>query len=591
MKIDKKPLELTEVVFRDGSQSLLATRLKLDDILPIAEKVDDIGFYSVESWGGATFDACIRFLAEDPWERIREIKKVMPKTRQQMLFRGQNILGYRHYADDVVKKFVERAAESGIEIFRVFDALNDIRNMTSSIAAVGDIGMHAQGTLSYTTSPVHRIETWIDLAKTLEDAGANSICIKDMAGLLTPYNGYELVCRLKKAVSVPLQLHAHATTGMSTATILKCCEAGIDRVDTSISSMSLTYGHSPTESVIAILKGQDRDTRLSIENVEVISQYFREVRKKYSHFEGSLKGIDSRILTAQVPGGMLTNMENQLKEQGASDRLSEVLDEIPRVREDLGYIPLVTPTSQIVGTQSVLNVLTGDRYKSIAKETADILKGAYGKTPAPVNKKLQKKVLDADEKVIACRPADLLSPELNSIEENLESLSHEMHFDLMSGESRVDDVLTYALFPNVAINFFKNRSKTEAHSEPMSSDPTDPNIDIKTGIYTVEVNAKTYVVKVSSGGDISKISERVENKTTEYTEADETEINAPLAGNVIKVNVQENDNVQQGDSMIILEAMKMETSISAPIAGRVKQIRVKNGDTCAAGQLLLVISS
>ena len=591
MKIDKKPLELTEVVFRDGSQSLLATRLKLDDILPIAEKVDDIGFYSVESWGGATFDACIRFLAEDPWERIREIKKVMPKTRQQMLFRGQNILGYRHYADDVVKKFVERAAESGIEIFRVFDALNDIRNMTSSIAAVGDIGMHAQGTLSYTTSPVHGIETWIDLAKSLEDAGANSICIKDMAGLLTPYNGYELVRRLKKAVSVPLQLHAHATTGMSTATILKCCEAGIDRVDTSISSMSLTYGHSPTESVIAILKGQDRDTGLSIENVEVIAQYFREVRKKYSHFEGSLKGIDSRILTAQVPGGMLTNMENQLKEQGASDRLSEVLDEIPQVREDLGYIPLVTPTSQIVGTQSVLNVLTGDRYKSIAKETADILKGAYGKTPAPVNKKLQKKVLDVDEKVIACRPADLLSPELSSIEENLESLSHEMHFDLMSGESRVDDVLTYALFPNVAIDFFKNRSKTEARSEPMSSDPIDPNIDIKTGIYTVEVNAKTYVVKVSSGGDISKISERVENKTNEYSETDETEINAPLAGNVIKVNVQENDNVQQGDSMIILEAMKMETSISAPIAGRVKQIRVKSGDTCAAGQLLLVISS
>jgi oxaloacetate decarboxylase alpha subunit len=590
MKIDKKPLELTEVVFRDGSQSLLATRLKLDDILPIAEKVDDIGFYSVESWGGATFDACIRFLAEDPWERIREIKKVMPKTRQQMLFRGQNILGYRHYADDVVKKFVERAAESGIEIFRVFDALNDIRNMTSSIAAVGDIGMHAQGTLSYTTSPVHTIETWIDLAKSLEDAGANSICIKDMAGLLTPYNGYELVCRLKKAVSVPLQLHAHATTGMSTATILKCCEAGIDRVDTSISSMSLTYGHSPTESVIAILKGHNRDTGLSIENVEVIAQYFREVRKKYSHFEGSLKGIDSRILTAQVPGGMLTNMENQLKEQGASDRLSEVLEEIPQVREDLGYIPLVTPTSQIVGTQSVLNVLTGDRYKSIAKETADILKGAYGKTPAPVNKKLQKKVLDVDEKVIACRPADLLSPELSSIEENLESLSHEMHFDLMSGESRVDDVLTYALFPNVAIDFFKNRSKTEARSEPMSSDPIDPNIDVKTGIYTVEVNAKTYVVKVSSGGDISKISERVENKTTEYSEADGTEINAPLAGNVIKVNVQENDNVQQGDSMIILEAMKMETSISAPIAGRVKQIRVKSGDTCAAGQLLLVIS-
>ena len=377
-------LGITEVVLRDAHQSLLATRMRIDDMLPIAEKLDAIGYWSMESWGGATFDSCIRYLGEDPWDRIREIKKAMPNTPQQMLFRGQNILGYRHYADDVVQKFVERCAINGIDVFRVFDAMNDMRNMTTALQAVRNVGKHAQGTLSYTVSPVHNTQAWLDMARQLEDAGAHSICIKDMAGLLKPYVGYELVKELKKTVDIPIQLHAHATTGLSTATIMKCVEAGIDNVDTSISSMSMTYGHSATESVVAIFADGERDTGLDIVQLEEISAYFREVRKKYASFEGSLRGVDSRILVAQVPGGMLTNMESQLRQQGAIDKLDDVLAEIPKVREDLGFIPLVTPTSQIVGTQAVINVLMGERYKTIAKETAGVLRGEYGATPAPL---------------------------------------------------------------------------------------------------------------------------------------------------------------------------------------------------------------
>jgi oxaloacetate decarboxylase alpha subunit len=385
MDDNKRPLGITDVVLRDAHQSLFATRLRLDDMLPIAEKLDQVGFWSLESWGGATFDACIRYLGEDPWERIRELKKAMPNTPQQMLFRGQNILGYRHYADDVVEKFVEQA--------------------------VRKVGKHAQGTISYTLSPVHNIDTWVEQGKRIEDMGADSIAIKDMAGLLHPYTGYELVTRLKAACDIPIHMQCHATTGLSTATILKCVEAGIDNVDTSISSMSMTYGHSPTESVVAILQGTERDTGLDIERLEEVAAYFREVRKKYAKFEGSLRGVDARILVAQVPGGMLTNMESQLKEQGAADKMDAVLEEIPRVREDLGFIPLVTPTSQIVGTQSVINVLTGERYKSISKETAGVLKGEYGATPAPVNTELQQRVLEGKDP-ISCRPADLLETPL-----------------------------------------------------------------------------------------------------------------------------------------------------------------------------------
>ena len=424
-------------------------------MLPIAEKLDKVGFWSLESWGGATFDACIRYLGEDPWDRIRELKKAMPNTPQQMLFRGQNILGYRHYADDVVEKFVERAAVNGVDVFRVFDAMNDPRNLETAIKAVRKVGKHAQGTISYTLSPVHNIDNWVSLSKTIESMGAESIAIKDMAGLLKPYVAFELVSKLKKELSIPVHMQCHATTGLSTATALKAIEAGIDNIDTSISSMSMTYGHSPTESVVAILEGTERDTGLNIHLLEEIAAYFRKVRKKYAKFEGSLRGVDSRILVAQVPGGMLTYMENQLKDQGAADKLDEVLEEIPRVREDLGFIPLVTPTSQIVGTQSVMNVIFGERYKSISKETAGVLKGEYGATPAPMNKDLQSKVLDGNEP-ITCRPADLIDPELQKITDELKSIANEDNIQLAKGEKEIDDVLTYALFPEIGLKFLKN---------------------------------------------------------------------------------------------------------------------------------------
>ena len=512
-------LGITEVVLRDAHQSLFATRMRIDDMLPIAEKLDQIGYWSMESWGGATFDSCIRFLGEDPWDRIREIKKAMPNTPQQMLFRGQNILGYRHYADDVVEKFVERAAVNGIDVFRVFDAMNDMRNLETALRAVKQVGKHAQGTISYTVSPVHTIDSWLDQARQIEDAGADSICIKDMAGLLTPYVGYELVSKLKKAVSIPLQLHAHATTGLSTTTITKCVEAGIDNVDTAISSMSMTYGHSATESVVSIFQGQERDTGLDVGKIEEIAAYFREVRKKYAEFEGSLRGVDSRILVAQVPGGMLTNMESQLRQQGAEDRLDEVLEEIPRVRKDLGYIPLVTPTSQIVGTQAVLNVLTGERYKSISKETAGVLRGEYSAAPAPVNAELQARVLEENEEAITCRPADNIQPELESLTTELQGLATEHGFSLTGGEGEIDDVLTYALFPQVGLKFLKNKDNPDAFEPVPTGAAAVQTNDAGEEIYTVEVEGKSYTVTVANGGDVSAIAAAGAGASTPVAEA------------------------------------------------------------------------
>ncbi|MCW8889685.1 MAG: sodium-extruding oxaloacetate decarboxylase subunit alpha, partial [Sedimenticola sp.] len=458
MSINTK-LGITEVVLRDAHQSLFATRLRIEDMLPIASKLDQVGFWSLETWGGATFDSCIRFLGEDPWERLRQLKKAMPNTPQQMLFRAQNILGYRHYADDVVERFVERAAANGMDIFRIFDAMNDLRNLETAVKATLKVGKHAQGTISYTVSPVHDTTYWLDMAKGLEDMGSTSICIKDMAGLLKPYVAFDLVSQIKEAVSIPVALHCHATTGLSTATIVKAAEAGVDMVDTSISSMSMTYGHSPTESVVSILEGTERDTGLNIQLLEEIAAYFREVRKKYAQFEGALKGVDSRILVAQVPGGMLTNMEGQLKEQGASDKLDAVLEEIPRVRKDLGYIPLVTPTSQIVGTQSVINVLNGERYKNITKETAGVLKGEYGATPAPVDEALQARVLEGTEPV-CCRPADLLEPEMEKLTLEFKQLADEK--GIRVAECLEDDVLIYALFPQIGLKFLENRDNPDA---------------------------------------------------------------------------------------------------------------------------------
>ncbi|MFT7656131.1 MAG: oxaloacetate decarboxylase alpha subunit, partial [Porticoccaceae bacterium] len=570
MPSKKTALGITEVVLRDAHQSLFATRMRIDDMLPIAGKLDQIGYWSMESWGGATFDSCIRFLGEDPWDRIREIKKAMPNTPQQMLFRGQNILGYRHYADDVVMKFVERAAVNGIDVFRVFDAMNDMRNLETALRAVKQVGKHAQGTISYTVSPVHTLELWIDQARQIEDAGADSICIKDMAGLLTPYVGFDLVTRLKKAVAIPIQLHAHATTGLSTSTILKCVEAGIDNIDSAISSMSMTYGHSATESVVSIFKDTDRDTGLNIEKLEEIAAYFRPVRKKYAEFEGSLRGVDSRILVAQVPGGMLTNMEGQLREQGAEDKLDEVLAEIPKVREDLGFIPLVTPTSQIVGTQAVLNVLTGERYKTITKETAGVLRGEYGAAPAPVNAELQLRVLDEGEQAITCRPADNIEPELDSLRAEVTGLAQQNDFMLTSGEGEIDDVLTYALFPQVGLKFLQHRNDPSMF-EPIPTGRPAAKVNEKgEEAYTVEVEGKSYHVTVASGGDVSSIKQ-LGAQSSAVVQAESASnaapVNAPLAGTVVKVLVQPGQAVVEGESIIILEAMKMETSISAPNAG------------------------
>ena len=456
---NKQPLGITEVVLRDAHQSILATRLRIEDMLPICEQLDQIGYWSIESWGGATFDACIRYLGEDPWERLRQLKAAMPKTPQQMLLRGQNLLGYRHYADDVVDKFVERCAINGIDVFRIFDAMNDMRNIEHAVKAVLRTDAHAQGTISYTTSPVHTMDMWVDLGKQIEDMGAHSICIKDMAGLLKPYDAFELVSRLKKSTNIPIHMQCHATTGLSIPSIIKAAEAGIDNVDTAISSLSMTYGHSPTETIVASLEGTDRDTGLDLVKLEHIAAYFREIRKKYAQFEGSLKGVDGRILISQVPGGMLTNMESQLKEQGAADKFDEVMLEIPRVREDLGFIPLVTPTSQIVGTQAVLNVLTGERYKSITKETAGVLKGEYGATPAPVNKALQERVLNGAQP-ITCRPADLIAPEMDKLIAEVQEKAKAEGVKL--SDHIEEDALINGLFAQVGWKFLVNRGNPAA---------------------------------------------------------------------------------------------------------------------------------
>ncbi|AMF95326.1 oxaloacetate decarboxylase subunit alpha [Vibrio fluvialis] len=593
-----KPLAITDVVLRDAHQSLFATRLRLEDMLPIAAELDKVGYWSLETWGGATFDACIRYLGEDPWERLRALKQAMPNTPMQMLLRGQNLLGYRHYADDVVAKFVERAHTNGMDVFRIFDAMNDVRNFEKAVKATIEVGAHAQGTLSYTTSPVHNTDTWVDLAKRLEDLGCHSLCIKDMSGLLKPYEAEELIRRIKASCSVPLALHCHATTGLSTATAIKAVEAGIDILDTAISSMSQTYGHTPTETVVAMLQGTERDTNLKLEQLDPIAAYFRDVRKKYAKFEGQLKGVDSRILIAQVPGGMLTNMESQLKEQGAADRMDEVLQEIPRVREDLGFIPLVTPTSQIVGTQAVINVLTGERYKSITKETAGVLKGEYGAAPAPVNAALQAKVLDGAE-AITCRPADLLHAEMDHLTTDL--LAKAKADGISLAEDVVDDVLTYALFPQVGLKFLKNRHNPDAFEPAPGCEPAPaaaPVVSASSGgveTYSVRVDGQVYNVEVGPQGQLTSVIPTAATQAAPViapaeTVSDAEAVPAPLAGNIFKINVQTGSEVAEGDILIVLEAMKMETEIRAARGGVVQDLHVKEGDSVTVGAPLLSLA-
>ena len=590
-------LKITELVLRDAHQSLLATRMRLDDMLPIAKKIDDAGYWSIESWGGATFDSCIRYLGEDPWDRIRALKKAMPNTPQQMLLRGQNLLGYRHYADDVVEKFVERAHKNGVDVFRIFDAMNDVRNLETAIKAAVKVGAHAQGTISYTVSPVHTLDMWLTLAKQLEELGCHSICIKDMAGLLKPYDAEKLIKGLKETVSIPIAMQCHATTGLSTATYQKAIDAGIDMLDTAVSSMSMTYGHSATETIAAIVEGTERDTGLDLNHLEEIAAYFRDVRKKYAAFEGSLKGVDGRILLAQVPGGMLTNMENQLKEQGAADKLNEVLLEIPRVREDLGFIPLVTPTSQIVGTQAVLNVLTGERYKTITKETAGVLKGEYGSTPAPMNKELQERVLDGSE-AITCRPADIIKPELETLEAELSKLAQEQGLTL--ADEQIDDVLTYALFPQIGLKFIKNRNNPDAFEPVPSADDNANkapeksaanNKGVKAEQYSVKVDGKVYDVVVAQGGELKEVTLKdSEHIPQSASVASGETLNAPLAGNIFKIKVKPGQVVNEGDVVIIMEAMKMETEVRAMHTGTIAEVLVSEGDSVSTGDAMIALA-
>ena len=598
-----KPLLITDLVLRDASQSLLATRVRIEDMLPIAAKLDQVGFWSLETWGGATFDSCIRYLGEDPWERLRLLKKAMPNTPMQMLLRGQNALGYRHYADDVIEKFVERCAANGMDVFRIFDAMNDMRNLQTAIKATLAVDKHAQGALSYTLSPVHNVDLWVDMAKQLEDMGCHSICIKDMAGLLKPYTAEEMVSRIKETCAVPLTIHCHATTGLSTATLMKAIDAGVDMIDTSISSMSQTYCHSPTETFVAIMEESERATGLDLTLLEEISLYFRDVRKKYAKFEGALLGVDPRILTAQVPGGMLSNLENQLRDQNATDKLDAVLKEIPSVRKDLGYVPLVTPTSQIVGSQSVINVLSGERYKSISKETAGVLRGEYGATAAPVNAELQARVLAGDEPV-TCRPADLIKPEMDKLTAELRTIAKEENIKLVDNE--IDDVLIYALFPQVGTKFLKNRNNPDAFEPAPGSEPiespappaaSDPQQASPGQVesYRVSVNGTEYDVVVGPGNaDISQVtpasaSPAAAAPAAAAPAAGGTEVKAPLSGVVIEVLVSVGQKVNEGDPIIMLEAMKMETEIRANASGTIQSIAIKKGDSIQSDQSLMTI--
>jgi len=575
---------VTEVVLRDGHQSLLATRFRYKDMEASLKQLDQVGFWSVESWGGAIFDSCIRYLGEDPWERIRKIKSMMPNTPQQMLLRGQNLLGYKHYPDDVVKKFIECSKTNGVDVFRVFDALNDPRNMYQAMQSVIQVEGHAQGTISYTTSPVHTIDLWVDLAKTIQDMGAHSLAIKDMAGLLKPYVAFELVSKLKESLEIPIHLHCHATTGMSVATGIKAIEAGLDNIDTSISSMSMTYGHSPTETMISILDGTNRETGLDLDKLIPVAEHFQAIRKKYKSFEGSLRGVDARILASQVPGGMLTNLENQLKAQDSLSRFDEVIKEIPRVREDLGYIPLVTPTSQIVGTQAVINVLSNTRYSTVTNEVKSLLRGEYGATPAPVSKDLQQNSI-GDSAVITCRPADLLKDNYNGIVEAFNTALQDKDLKIDASD---ENILTFAMFPEIGLAFLQNQSDPDFFEvEPAEiTEKSDQS-------YLVAIDGKEYSVTVKSNNSIeingSSSTSHQQNLASTAQIGAGSIISAPLGGNIFKLIAQEGQALEPDATVLILEAMKMETEIKSPGAGVVSKIFVNPGDSVKPGDPLFEI--
>ncbi len=598
----QKKITVTDTILRDAHQSLLATRMRTEDMLPICDKLDRVGYWSLEVWGGATFDACVRFLKEDPWERLRQLKAALPNTRLQMLLRGQNLLGYRHYSDDVVEAFCARAAENGIDVFRIFDAMNDVRNLETAIRAVKKSGKHAQGTIAYTTSPVHTVELFVEQARAMRDMGVDSIAIKDMAGLLTPFATGDLVRALKAEIDLPVFIHSHDTAGVASMCQLKAIENGADHIDTAISSMAWGTSHPGTESMVAALKGTPYDTGLDLELLQEIGLYFYAVRKKYHQFESEFTGVDTRVQVNQVPGGMISNLANQLKEQGALHRMDEVLAEIPKVRKDLGYPPLVTPTSQIVGTQAFFNVLAGERYKTITTEVKYYLQGRYGKAPAPVCEHLRFQAIGSEE-VIECRPADLLVPELDKLRKDIGELA-----------KSEEDVLTFAMFPDIGRKFLEEREAGTLQPEVLLPIPDGKaaaaSVEGTPTEFVIDVHGETYRV------DITGVGVKGEGKRHFYLSIDGMpeevvfeplnafvggggsqrkqasapgDVSTTMPGNVVDVLVAVGDVVKAGQTVLVSEAMKMETEIQAPIAGTVKAVHVAKGDRVNPGEVLIEI--
>jgi pyruvate carboxylase subunit B len=606
-----KPILITDVALRDGHQSLLATRMRTEDMLPIAQKLDAVGFWSLEVWGGATFDTCLRFLKEDPWERLRALRAAMPHTKLQMLLRGQNLVGYRHYADDVLERFIERSAANGIDVFRIFDALNDVRNVDRSIREVKACGKHAEASISYTVSPVHNLDRYVDLAKQLEDLGTDTLCIKDMAGLLAPLDAYELVRRLKAAVKVPIHLHSHYTSGMASMSALMAILGGLDMLDTAMSPLAGGTSHPATETMIASLDGTPYDTGLTLDSLLPITEHFRTVRRRYRQFESEFTGVDAEILTSQIPGGMLSNLAAQLTEQNALDRIKEVLDEVPRVRKDMGYPPLVTPTSQIVGTQATLNVLTGERYKVITTETKNYFLGLYGRAPGQVDRDIMARAI-GNEEPIKARPADRLEPELDAIKK-----------DLPSSATTVEDQLSFVLFPAIARDFFEAREKGDLIPEPLETAAAKgPAVAGELHLAPVEFNltvhGETYHVKVSGSGRKTdgrkpyyiRVNDKLEEVSLEtiqevlagVPEAPESGSNTkpkrpkpskpgdvapPMPGRVVKVLVAKDQRVKAGEPLLIIEAMKMESRVPAPLDGQVVAILVTEGENVKTDETVI----
>ncbi|WP_289245274.1 sodium-extruding oxaloacetate decarboxylase subunit alpha [uncultured Methylophaga sp.] len=599
-----KPIQITDVVLRDGHQSLIATRMRTEDMLPICEKLDAIGYWSLEVWGGATFDACVRFLKEDPWERLRQLREALPKTRLQMLLRGQNLLGYRHYADDVVEAFVDKSADNGIDVFRLFDAMNDVRNLETTIRAVKKNKKHAQGTISYTTSPVHTVELFVEQAQRMANLGCDSIAIKDMAGLLTPSVTGELVRALKASIDLPLFLHSHATSGQASMCHLEAINNGVDHIDCAISSFAGGTSHPATESLVAALKGTPYDTGLDLEALNEVAKYFWQVRKKYKQFESEFTREDVSVQINQVPGGMMSNLANQLREQGALDRIEEVFAEIPRVRADLGYLPLVTPTSQIAGTQAVMNVLAGERYKTITNEVKRYLQGHYGAAPSPVNKDLQSRAIGTQE-VIDVRPADLIPHEFEMLREDIGELA-----------TSDEDVLTFAMFPDLGRTFLEERTEGTLVPEVLATtgDTVESDISDSTGTpteFVLDVHGESYQVAITGVGIKGKdkrcfyltldgVPEEVVFEPLNSYQASSSEgrkqateeghITTGMPGSVVDLMVKEGDRVSAGQPLLVTEAMKMEAEIQAPIDGVVAGVFVVKGDRVTPGELLIELS-